>query len=760
MRFFDATFWQGVTMVGPVSGVEVGIFALLSLVATITNIAFAVFVYLENPKGILNRLWSFVILCLVLWGCGEFVMRVTTDSVVADVANRVSGIGFCLLPSAFLHFALAFTEQHVLLARRWIFPVLYGPGAAFSLLQLASPSEFAGRVTTTVLLSYGFSSTPGPAFWAFIIWLEMCFLAGLYHCHRRFRTARTKRERQQALYVVLGVSIPLLIGSITDAFLPLAGIETLRVAVLTTTVTAALVGYAVVKFRLMSLTPQATANTILNTMGDLLAVTDVEGRVVFTNELFRKTAFSKSGGECTSSNIREFIEDASTPSPHDPNVRTQDQRLETWTRTPRVREGTPVTTPLKDKRNFSSTSLVSVEARFKPSRGESFPILLTVSPMHDGGEYVGHIFLARDITERKQAEEALRESEAKFRWLFQNVPDGVYVSTPDGRLLVVNEALVRMLGYSSTEELLAADVRRDLYVNPEERTLWIEKLEASGRLHGAELHLKRKDGNTLTVIENAHLVTDAQGMVYYEGTLTDITEQKILQQQLEETARQRKEDLEHFAVSLQRAQEEERRRVARELHDDLGQQLTGMRLSLDVFENDVPRTNRKMIRKLGDLKRQIDRMIVEIRRISGNLRPTALDDFGLVVALQLLCRTFAKVHRVKISYQASNSPTARYPAHAEIALYRIAQEALSNVVRHAKASNVLIQLSEREKNLLLDIEDDGRGFVLEEGRARSDLSAQGMGLISMRERAELLGGAFRIESVPGQGTHIAVEVPV
>ncbi|GEM_PF-2051638 len=734
-------------MVGLASGFDVRIFALLSLLATITNIAFAMFVYLENPKGILNRLWSFAILCLVLWGCGEFVMRVTTDSVMADAANRVSGIGFCLLPSAFLHFALAFTEQRVLLSRRWIYPLMYGPGAAFSLLQLASPSGFAGSVTTTVLLSYGFSSTPGPAFWAFIIWLEVYFLLGLYHCHRKFRTAATRRERQQTLYVVLGVSIPLLIGSITDAFLPLAGIETLRVAVLTTTVTAFLVGYAVVKFRLMSLTPQATANTILNTMGDLLAVTDVEGRVVFTNESFRKTAFHKSGEQSASWNIRDFIEDASTLFTSDPNVRTQDQRL------------------------------TSVEARFTLSRGESFPVLLTVSPVHEGDECVGYIFLARDITERKQAEEALRESEAKFRWLFQNVPDGVYVSTPDGRLLAVNEALVRMLGYSSAEELLAADVARDLYVNPGERTLWIEKLEANGKLYGAELYLKRKDGSRLTVIENAHLITDAHGMVYYEGTLTDITEQKILQQQLEETARQRKEDLERFAISLQRAQEEERRRVARELHDDLGQQLTGMRLNLDAFENDVPRTNKKMIRKLGSLKRQIDKMIVEIRRISGNLRPTALDDFGLVVALQLLCREFEKTHRVKISYQASNSPTARYAAQAEIALYRIAQEALSNVARHAKASNVLIRLSEpahwaggREKALVLEIKDDGQGFVMEDYRARqpekvvlaghSAMGGRGLGLISMRERAELLGGAFRIESTPRQGTRVYVEIPV
>lgn len=139
---------------------------------------------------------------------------------------------------------------------------------------------------------------------------------------------------------------------------------------------------------------------------------------------------------------------------------------------------------------------------------------------------LGRILIARDITERKQAEEALRESEAKFRWLFENVPDGIYLSTPDGKLVNVNDTLVRMLGYNSKEELLAADIVNELYLHPSERTFWIEKLEVNGKLHSIELHLKRKDGTPLTVRENAHLLADKRGRLFYEGTLTDITKLK------------------------------------------------------------------------------------------------------------------------------------------------------------------------------------------------------------------------------------------
>ncbi|MEW6702766.1 MAG: PAS domain S-box protein, partial [Bacteroidota bacterium] len=138
----------------------------------------------------------------------------------------------------------------------------------------------------------------------------------------------------------------------------------------------------------------------------------------------------------------------------------------------------------------------------------------------------GKILIARDITENKQAEEALRESEEKFRWLFENVPDGIYLSSQTGKLINANNTLVQMLGYDSKEQLLNADIAKELYLNPAERTLWIKELEATKKLRGIELHLKRKDGSLLIVRENAHLLVDKNGVTYYEGTLTDVTELK------------------------------------------------------------------------------------------------------------------------------------------------------------------------------------------------------------------------------------------
>lgn len=139
----------------------------------------------------------------------------------------------------------------------------------------------------------------------------------------------------------------------------------------------------------------------------------------------------------------------------------------------------------------------------------------------------------RDITERKKAEQALQSSEAKFRALFENVPVGIYQSTPEGKIITANPTIVHMLGYDSLAELVAVDIARDLYVSAEDRQVWKKKLEEKGEIRNAELILQRKDGQRLIALENAHAIFDEQGEIsYYEGTLVDITEIKMLEERL------------------------------------------------------------------------------------------------------------------------------------------------------------------------------------------------------------------------------------
>jgi signal transduction histidine kinase len=183
-----------------------------------------------------------------------------------------------------------------------------------------------------------------------------------------------------------------------------------------------------------------------------------------------------------------------------------------------------------------------------------------------------------------------------------------------------------------------------------------------------------------------------------------------------------------------------------------------MKLSVDVMEDEVRPKDKSLFRRLQALNKQCEEMIVDVRRMSANLRPTVLDDFGLTTALELLTREFEKLHKVAVQLDVDESVRLELEPQVEIALYRIAQEALSNVAKHADASRVGVKLKRNGKTVNLRISDNGRGFNAAELSTRRD-GQSGLGLISMRERTELVGGIFELQSASAQGTAVTVTIP-
>jgi signal transduction histidine kinase len=233
----------------------------------------------------------------------------------------------------------------------------------------------------------------------------------------------------------------------------------------------------------------------------------------------------------------------------------------------------------------------------------------------------------------------------------------------------------------------------------------------------------------------------------------------LMTAQLEHAERQRSSGLRAYAISVQRAQEEERERISRELHDDICQRLSGMKFRVEVLAGDAEPANKRMVKGLRDINRELDRAITEVQRISSNLRPSVLDDFGLVTALRMLCKDFEKLHAVRTSFREADAPPGPVDTNIEIALYRVAQEALSNTAKHSHAGTAAVHLERRDNSIQLTVSDDGTGFQ-ETDAARARGEGHGMGLMSMRERSELLGGTFRIESAPGKGTTVTVTLPL
>jgi PAS domain S-box-containing protein len=371
------------------------------------------------------------------------------------------------------------------------------------------------------------------------------------------------------------------------------------------------------------------------------------------------------------------------------------------------------------------------------------------------GEFLYCLRIVEDITQKKETEQQIH----MLAHTITSMNECVIITDVAYRILTVNKAFTRTFGYDPEEvrhrsvALLAATDGRRAGVK--------ELLE--GTLRGGwtgELSAVRKGGERFPVLLSTSVVRDEQGEpIALVGIVRDVTEQKRLQQMVVDTEQRRSEDLRRFAISVQKAQEEERQRIARELHDDICQRLSGMKLNMEVLEDEIHESDRKTSRVLKGFRKQLEQTISEVRRLSSNLRPAVLDDFGLTIALNLLVREFERGTGIKVRLESKHLSAQHLDPQVEIALYRIAQESLTNVARHAGASQVSLQLLCRDDRAELTVCDNGHGFdavkvmnVREKGH--------GMGLINMKERAELLGGTWEITTTQSGGTTIRVTVPL
>ena len=220
---------------------------------------------------------------------------------------------------------------------------------------------------------------------------------------------------------------------------------------------------------------------------------------------------------------------------------------------------------------------------------------------------------------------------------------------------------------------------------------------------------------------------------------------------------EREQELEMLSGARVKAQEEERRRIAREIHDGLGQMLTAIKLNLEILEDAVDLAGEER-RRVTDMKSLLDSVMQEAREISYNLMPSVLDDFGLAPALQLLCERVSSRSGIQVTFHAHGMQDRLSPTE-EISLYRIVQEALNNATRHAEATEIGVQVIRHDRMIRLTVEDNGRGMPSASARQRR-VEGGGMGLASMRERASSFNGTLTIDSSPGKGTLVAVEIPL
>ena len=377
-------------------------------------------------------------------------------------------------------------------------------------------------------------------------------------------------------------------------------------------------------------------------------------------------------------------------------------------------------------------------------------VLLVPLREDDGG--TGHVAgFVHDITGQKRAEVALRESEARFSTIFHSSPDAIVVSDlAMGRVLEANDSFLRILGRSS--EQIRGKTLLEIGILPDaaERARVAGMLEAHIAVRNQEIHCSTPTGRRICLLTAEWIELGGRPCVL--SLVDDVTEIRRADRERNEAAeRERRADAD-FARRLIESQEAERRRIARELHDSLGQELLLVtnRLQLALGRRAIPADLRAELENIGKLATQA---VVEVRRLSHGLHPPQLDHLGLTLALRSLLDGTAQSEAFRIVHHLDDID-GLYARDVAANWYRILQESLCNILKHARARNVEVVLERDIHVVRLIVADDGCGFAPEAAEPG------GLGLRSIAERVRILGGQLRIDSAPGTGTRLEVAAPI
>jgi PAS domain S-box-containing protein len=378
--------------------------------------------------------------------------------------------------------------------------------------------------------------------------------------------------------------------------------------------------------------------------------------------------------------------------------------------------------------------------------GTRLDISLTISPVRDAaGVIVGTSKVARDVTERKRAERAVAEQARLLDLSF----DAIFVRDPADRITYWNNGARQLYGYTSEEAL--GRVSHELL-----RTKFPEALDRiTGRLNrdrrwSGELIHKHKDGSQLVVASRWALELSDHGNAYsLLETNSDITQQKESEKTLKES---------ELAASLLRLQDEERRRIARELHDGVGQLLAAMSMNASRLERERSKLSPDAARCVEENSHMIEQISADIRTMSYLFHPPLLDEMGLHSALKWYVEGFAERSKIAASLELS-ADFGRLPKDHELCLFRIVQECLTNIHRHSGSSTALVRLWRTPEELRMEVSDEGRGIHPEIQSKFASGESAGVGLRGMQERVKQIGGTLGIHS-NGKGASVLVTLPL
>jgi len=359
----------------------------------------------------------------------------------------------------------------------------------------------------------------------------------------------------------------------------------------------------------------------------------------------------------------------------------------------------------------------------------------------------------RDITDQKKAEQARKQSEETRRLIMNSALDAIVCVNKQNRITVWNRQAENIFGWKEEEALgktLVETIIPEKY--REQHLKGFKRYQETGEgplLNKLiEITALNKQGEEFPV-ELAIVVVKQGQDDFYCAFIRDITERK----QADEKIKSSYEQLRQLASHLQVVREQERTSIAREIHDELGQQLTGLKIDISWIKKRVSDEDAAIIKKIDEVLDLLDITIKTVRKIASELRPSILDDIGIVEALEWQSKEFERRSGIK-TYFSSELEGLQLPENISTTFFRIFQESLTNVARHAQASSIHASFVKKDGKLILEISDNGQGMELSEMKNKKTL-----GLLGMKERTQMIGGEFKINSKPGQGTKVSISIP-
>lgn len=396
---------------------------------------------------------------------------------------------------------------------------------------------------------------------------------------------------------------------------------------------------------------------------------------------------------------------------------------------------------------------------FKPHvcgiEGETAWDLYIVPLKNDAGEISSFFQIARNITDQKRAEDSLRKSEEMFRGIFTGSPIGIVIYNSDGDQIDTNAAYREIFGITGSDATRGCNLFHEPFVPN----------SVKGNLLRFE-SVRYEFSFDFKIIEKFDTYkTDKTGVIYLDVQITPLAHKNhvdfrgyLVQVQDITRRKQAEEQIRNLTHDLIKAQESERKKISRDLHDRVAQDLSTLKIGFDTLFDDQPEAPEGLRYRISTLTKILQGSIEAVRDLAYELRPPGLDQLGLVRTLFRYCEDFSEKTDIQVDFFSAGLDALQLGFDTEINVYRLTQEALNNVKKHAGANRVTIRLVASFPKIILRIEDNGQGFDIED-RFAAAINEKRMGLQNMKERVSLLNGTMAILSRPMGGTKIVVEIP-